>query len=197
MTLTALLLGMLSAGVYSVVNDWQDETSVLDDSIDQALILLQLERALTAAFPHSYIHPERLARYVYFTGTANELRFVSTVSPQRHIGLTGWNLISSAEDGLQLKLTPAYSDNPDVRFEELEPVSLLPDYTARFRYLIQRDLDEKLWLEEWPAEEMQSLPLAVEIVLTPRDSKNTGVLHVLAPIRANTHENIEPVQPVL
>ncbi len=197
MTLSALLLGMLSAGVYAVVNDWQNETSVLDTSLDKALVVLQLERALLAAFPHSYVDNERLARFVYFKGTSDELRFVSAISPQHQPGLTAWRLLSSADKGLQLTLTPAFSDNPDTRFELLEPLALLSNYKAEFRYLLQRNPDEKEWLEEWDGQVMQSLPLAVYIVLTPIDKQQgDAVLDLIAPIKTYRHEDIQPVLPV-
>lgn len=197
MTLSALLLGMLSAGVYAVVNDWQNETSVLDTSLDKALVVLQLERALLAAFPHSYVDNERLARFVYFKGTSDELRFVSAISPQHQPGLTAWRLLSSADKGLQLTLTPAFSDNPDTRFELLEPLGLLSNYKAEFRYLLQRNPDEKEWLEEWDGQVMQSLPLAVYIVLTPIDKQqDDAVLDLIAPIKTYRHEDIQPVLPV-
>ncbi len=197
MTLSALLLGMLSAGVYAVVSDWQNETSVLDTSLDKALVVLQLERALLAAFPHSYVDNERLARFVYFKGTSDELRFVSAISPQHQPGLTAWRLLSSADKGLQLTLTPAFSDNPDTRFELLEPLALLSNYKAEFRYLLQRNPDEKEWLEEWDGQVMQSLPLAVYIVLTPIDKQQDDpLLDLIAPIKTYRHEDIQPVLPV-
>ena len=196
MTLTAMLLGMLSAGIYTVVNDWQSETSVLDDTLDKSLVLLQLERALYAAFPHSYIDPERIRRFVYFYGDENELRFVSAVSPQRREGLTAWFLSSDPDEGLQLTLTPAYSDNPDVRFDELEVTTILPNYTAQFSYLVQRNDDQKEWLDEWIGEEMQSLPIAVYIVLSPIDETlDEDVLEVLASIKTWRHEDIQPTIP--
>src|SRR5688500_5020335 len=138
MGLSALLLGMLSAGVYSVVNDWRRETSVLDVTLDKALVVLQLERALMAAFPHTYTDQLRQSRFVYFNGSEDALSFVSAVSPQLQPGLTAWRLQSDDSDGLELTLTPALSDNPDVRFENLTPLPLLPDYVAEFRYLLQR-----------------------------------------------------------
>jgi general secretion pathway protein J len=194
MTLTALLLGMLSAGVYAVVNDWQDESAGLEEELDRALVLLQVERALQGAFPHSYIHPERLARFVYFHGDETGLSFVSTVSPQRQSGLTAWQLYSESGAGVWLRLTPAYSDNPDARLEQAEPALLLKDYRLQVQYLVSRGIDEKLWLDEWPAEEMQSLPLAVSLQWIP-DDPDLDTLEVLAPIRANRHEEIEPTLP--
>jgi general secretion pathway protein J len=194
MTLTALLLGMLSAGVYAVVNDWQDESAGLEDELDRALALLQVERALQGAFPHTYIHPERLARFVYFQGDDTGLSFVSSVSPQRQGGLTAWQLYTDDDRGVLLRLTPAYSDNPDARLDQAEPSVLLPGYRLRVRYLISRGIDEKLWLDAWPAEEMQSLPLAVSLQWIPDDNE-LDTLEVLAPIRANRHDDIEPTLP--
>ena len=197
MTLTAMLLGMLSAGIYTVVNDWQNETSVLDESLDKSLVLLQIERALFAAFPHSFIdYEETLNRQVYFYGDEQEMRWVSTVSPQRRTGLTAWKLVSDFDEGLQLTLTPAFSDNPDSRFDELEPTTILNNYTAEFRYLVQRNEDEKEWLDEWDGREMQSLPIAVYIVLTPIDELlDDEILEVLAAIKTWRHEDLPPTIP--
>lgn len=195
MALTALLLGMLSAGVYAVVNDWTDETSELDLALDKALVVLQIERALTGAFPHTYIN-EQFERHVYFAGGDNALDFVSAVSPQRKAGLTAWRLYND-DDGLMLKLTPAFADNPDARLEGLEPTPLLPGYRASYRYLLQRNPEEKEWLEEWDGAEQQSLPLAVHIVLTPLDDEIAEAeLEIVAPIRAWRHLEIEPIVPV-
>lgn len=196
MTLTAMLLGMLSAGLYSVVNDWQNETSVLDETLDQSLVLLQIERALVAAFPHSYIDYDSLERVVYFYGDEAEMRWVSAVSPQRRTGLTAWRLVSDPAEGVQLTLAQAYSDNPDTHLEELTPVSILGNYTAEFRYLVQRNEEEKEWLDEWSGEELRSLPIAVHIVFTPiDDSLNEEVLEVLAAIKTWQHEDIQPSIP--
>jgi len=196
MTLTAMLLGMLSAGIYSVVNDWQNETSVLDESLDKSLALLQVERALFAAFPHSYIDYDSFERVVYFFGNEFEMSWVSTVSPQRKTGLTAWRLISDFDEGVQLMLTPAFSDNPDFRFEEMEATTILPNYRAEIRYLVQRNEEEKEWVDEWNGMEMQSLPIAVHIVLTPIDELiDEEVLEILAAIKVWQHEDIQPTIP--
>jgi len=185
MTLTAMLLGMLSAGLYSVVNDWKRETSGLDRALDKSLVVLQLDRALQAAFAHTYVDPEKLARFIYFTGDERNVSFISTVSPQRNSGLTAWQLLSDDKEGVLLKITPAFSDNPDERLDALDAVPLLPGYRAELRYLVQ---------EEWEGNVRQSLPLAVELVLRPlqRDS-NDDVLEILAPIRSWRNPDIEPV----
>jgi general secretion pathway protein J len=191
MTLTAMLLGMLSAGMYSVVNDWERENSGLDASLDQTLVVLQLDRALQAAFPHSYIDLDRVSRFIYFEGTEDSISFVSAVSPQRQAGLTAWQL-ASTEEGVTLKLTPAFADDPTARLEELDAINVLPDYSADIRYLVQSDIDSKEWVDEWDGKERLSLPIAVHLVLTPNDDDNE-VLEVVAPIRTWRSQDIEPV----
>ncbi|HWK55601.1 MAG TPA: prepilin-type N-terminal cleavage/methylation domain-containing protein [Hyphomicrobiales bacterium] len=196
LALTALLLGVLSAGTYTVIGDWHRDTATLDDQLDQALALLQLERALMAAFPHSYVHPERLTRQLYFHGEQDELRFVSAVSPQRQAGLTAWRLVSSPRDGLMLALTPAFGDDPDVRFDSLDPQPLLPGYQAEFRYLLQLNPEEKVWQSSWDGEQSRSLPIAVEVVLRPLDDAEGQPLEIVAPIKSRLNPQIEPVTAV-
>jgi len=195
LSLTGLLLGMLSAGVYTVVSDWRRETTTLDTTLDKSLVILQIERALLAAVAHSYIDLERLSRFIYFEGSANELRFASMVSPQRRTGLTAWRLLSTPGEGVQLALTPAFSDNPDGRLEELQPQVLLPGYEIQFSYLVQRNTERKEWLDEWVGSDMQSLPLAVLVRFVPDDGQ-TEVLEIVAPIRAWRHDQIDPTIPV-
>ena len=92
--LTAMLLGLLSTGVYVVTQDWNRNSDQLDQSLDEALALLQLDRALHGAFPHGYTDPETLSRYIYFIGEDDYLSWVSTASPQRTPGLMTWELFS-------------------------------------------------------------------------------------------------------
>ena len=90
LALTALLLTLLSTGMYVVARDWKDNTERLDAKLDESLAILQIERALIAAFPHSFNSTETLLREVYFDGEDDRLSLVSTVSPQRLAGLTAW-----------------------------------------------------------------------------------------------------------
>src|SRR5690606_23660518 len=80
LALTATLLTMLTAGVYGVVRDWDNNAAGLENSLEEAVALLQLERALHGAFPHSYRDMETLGYHVYFDGQADQLSWVSTVS---------------------------------------------------------------------------------------------------------------------
>jgi general secretion pathway protein J len=188
-----MLLGLLSTGMYTVMNDWENDTSALDASLDETVAILQLERALQGAFAHSYRNDETLARYVYFNGEDETLSWVSTVSPQRSGGLTAWQLQSVDDEGVYLRLAPAMSDNPQPRLEETEPVLLLENYTARFSFLYEELDFSKRWREDWPGEELHMLPLAVHVLLTPLDSaRRKEPLNIIARVRANQHRSLRP-----
>ena len=168
--LTAMLLGLLSTSVFIVAEDWNRNSDVLDDSLDDALAILQIDRSLHGAFPHSFTDEETLSRQIYFTGQDDYLSWVSTVSPQRTAGLTTWELYSVDEEGVFLTMVPAYSDDPTERLLGAEPILLFEDYTAQ---------------------ELLSLPLAVHIRFDPVEEEKE-VLEVLARIRNNEHRSIQP-----
>jgi len=192
--LTALLLGLLSSGVYIVADDWNRNSDVLDKSLDQALAVLQIDRALHGAFPHSYTNFDTLGREIYFHGEDDYLSFVSAVSPQRSPGLTVWEMYSVADEGVYLSLVPAFSDNPTQRLSESEPILVLENYTAEFSYLYQDLNENRLWIDEWFGEEELSLPLAVYVRFVPeRDFEDVNEeLEIVARIKNNQHRSIRP-----
>jgi len=193
--LTALLLGLLSSGVYIVADDWNRNSDVLDKSLDQALAVLQIDRALHGAFPHSYTNFDTLGREIYFHGEDDYLSFVSAVSPQRSPGLTVWEMYSVADEGVYLSLVPAFSDNPTERLSESEPILVLENYTAEFSYLYQDLNENRLWIDEWFGEEKLSLPLAVYVRFIPeRDYEDMNEeLEIVARIKNNQHRSIRPM----
>ena len=192
--LTALLLGLLSSGVYIVADDWNRNSDVLDRSLDQALAVLQIDRALQGAFPHSYTNFDTLGREIYFHGEDDYLSFVSAVSPQRSPGLTVWEMYSVADEGVYLSLVPAFSDNPTQRLSESEPLLVLENYTAEFSYLYQDLNENRLWVDEWLGEEELSLPLAVYVRFVPeRDVEDVNEeLEIVTRIKNNQHRSIRP-----
>ena len=192
--LTALLLGLLSSGVYIVADDWNRNSDVLDKSLDQALAVLQIDRALQGAFPHSYTNFGTLGREIYFHGEDDYLSFVSAVSPQRSPGLTVWEMYSVADEGVYLSLVPAFSDNPTQRLSESEPLLVLENYTAEFSYLYQDLNENRLWIDEWLGEEQLSLPLAVYVHFVPeRGFEDVNEeLEIVARIKNNQHRSIRP-----
>ena len=192
--LTALLLGLLSSGVYIVAEDWNRNSDVLDESLDQVLAVLQIDRALHGAFPHSYTNFDTLGREIYFHGEDDYLSFVSAVSPQRSPGLTVWEMYSVADEGVYLSLVPAFSDDPKQRLSESEPILVLENYTAEFSYLYQDLNENRLWIDEWLGEEELSLPLAVYVRFVPeRDFEDVNEeLEIVARIKNNQHRSIRP-----
>ena len=189
--LTSLILGLLSTGVFLVADDWNRNSDVLDQSLDEALSILQIDRSLHGAFPHSFTNEKTLSRQLFFTGEDDYLSWVSTVSPQRSAGLTTWELYSVAGEGTYLTLVPAYSDNPRSRLDEAEPMLLFPGYEVEFSYLYEELDENKVWIEEWEAQELLSLPLAVYARFTPADDEKE-LLEIVARIRNNQHRSIQP-----
>ena len=199
LALTTLILGLLSSGVYIVAEDWNRNSDTLDAHLDEALVVLQIDRALHGAFPHSFTNEETISRQLYFVGEDDYLSFVSSVSPQRSPGLTTWELYSDGDTGVFLSLVPAFSDNPTGRLSQAEPQLILPGYDIEFSYLFE-DLDQtKVWRDEWYAEEAQSLPLAVYVNLIPfREFESSKEpIEILARIKANEHRSIRPVSSIV
>jgi len=189
--LTSLLLGLLSTSVFIVAGDWNRNSRALDETLDEALAVLQIDRALHGAFPHSFTNEETLSRQIFFTGEEDYLAWVSTISPQRLPGLTTWELYSVPDEGVYLGLVPAYSDNPGVRLEESLPTLIFPDYDIEFSYLYEELEENKAWTDQWEAQELLSLPLAVHVRLTPYDNTQEE-LEILARVRNNEHRSIRP-----
>ena len=194
LALTATLLALLSAAVFLVASDWNRDSDRLDGDLDNSLALLQIDRALHGAFPHSWLDEESLTRLVYFSGESEALSWVSTVSPQRRPGLAAWQLYNDEEQGVVLKLAPAFTDNPEERFEEAEASLLLPGYRAGFQYLYTELDESRQWIDEWYGDERQELPLAVHILFDPLDEAGDQdePLEILARIRNSRHRSIQP-----
>lgn len=203
LSLTAMLLAMLTAGVYGVIRDWDNNSEGLENTLEQTVAFLQLERSLQGAFPHSYRDPETLGRHVYFDGESERLSWVSSVSPQRNPGLTAWQIFSESNGNVMLQLAPALSDHPGERLDSAEPILLVQGYDLEIRYLYE-DLDfARRWRDEWSGMDLQSLPMAVHIRLIPADASGRGrtdptqQVDIVAPVFSTRHRSIQPTQEFL
>ena len=192
LALTALLLTLLSTGMYVVARDWNDESDRLDTALDESLAILQLERALLAAFPHSFNSIETLLREIYFEGEDDRLRWVSTVSPQRTPGLTAWSLEGITGEGVGVRIAPAFSDDPSARLEAAEVRLLLPNYDLEISYLREPNALTREWTDEWFGSEQAALPLAVRILFRATERERSDY-EIVAPIKAWRHRSIMPL----
>ena len=195
LALTALLLTLLSTGMYVVARDWNDNTERLDTKLDESLAILQIEWALIAAFPHSFNSTETLLREVYFDGEDERLRWVSTVSPQRLPGLTAWSIdaVSSGAtgEGIGVQTAPAFSDDPTARLDNVEPRIILPGYDLEISYLREPNALTREWTDEWLGSEQGALPLAVHILFRATGAEGRDY-DLIAPIKAWRHRSIMP-----
>ncbi|MBE9561873.1 MAG: prepilin-type N-terminal cleavage/methylation domain-containing protein [Proteobacteria bacterium] len=197
LTLSTMVILLLAVGMNIVMSDWERSDDRLENSLDKVLILLNVERALEGAYPHTYFHKDDNKRYIFFEGEEEYMVWVSTVSPGRHPGLQIWELSPSEKnDWLQIKVIPAFAGDPTERLEdEADSITILEGYKATFEYLYKDDKldDETEWLDKWSAKKLQALPNAVRIKLEAEG--DTEPLEIVALIQANKHQSIKQVKP--
>lgn len=194
MTLSVLLLTIVTAGMRTVVDEWQERsTGPFEERVDAGLILLQIERALLGAVPHGYVDQDTLERNVFFAGTDESLSWVSSVSPQAAQQLAAWQLGNDEREGVLLKSVPAFADSPLERLENATGSLVLPGYTLTVAYLDIDDVERPEWLEEWDGAEYQLLPMAVRLTLLPPDDSRESEFELTVPLLHRQHEDIQPV----
>ncbi|MEZ5672750.1 MAG: prepilin-type N-terminal cleavage/methylation domain-containing protein [Thiotrichaceae bacterium] len=198
LTISTMVLLTLTIGMNVVMSGWQNSSKRLDEDLDQMLALLQMERALEGAYPHSYLNKDENKRTIFFEGKSDELEWVSVVSPGRKPALTAWRLTPSQEKegGLELRTIPAYATDPTENLDKIEePLRLFEGYKVHFEYYYRNKQIESdsEWRDEWSGKDRLSLPKAVRIYLESSDTKQQS-LEIVALILANEHEQISPVQ---
>lgn len=197
--LSAFVLLVLAMGTNIVVKDWERSSSRLDDNLDQVLSLLQLERALTGAFPHLYLDRDENKKYLFFEGEEEKMTWVSTVSPGRKPGLTAWQILPNDEQeaGVQIRIVPSFAGNPLENLEKAEPVVTFKGYTVHFEYLYvdEKIKDDTKWLKDWSGKKLQSLPYAVRLRLEKVADTAENSLEMIALLPAREHNTMRPVKP--
>ncbi len=198
MTLAAMVMALLGGGLNLIIKDWQRSTDRLEEKLDNSLILLQIERAFQGAFGHLYMHPKDKRRYILFEGEKDQVIWVSTASPQREAGLYAWHIEPGKDKkGIQLRVVPAFADDPSNRLEKAEPLLLFDHHQVRFEYLDidpmgkDTEFEKSEWLETWSGEERQSLPHAVRMTLQKEDNKE-DTLEIIGLILAPEHFTLNP-----
>ncbi|MDM8564839.1 prepilin-type N-terminal cleavage/methylation domain-containing protein [Candidatus Halobeggiatoa sp. HSG11] len=199
LTLATMVILLLAMGMNIVMSEWERSGNRLENSLDKVLILLNIERALEGAYPHTYFNEDDNKRYIFFEGEEESMVWVSTVSPGRHPGLQIWELSPSKEnDWIQVKVIPAFAGDPTEHLEaesETDSITVLEGYKATFEYLYKDEKldDETEWLDKWSAKKLQALPNAVRMKL--ETDGDTEPLEVVALIQANQHQAIRPIKP--
>jgi prepilin-type N-terminal cleavage/methylation domain-containing protein len=198
LSLSAMVMLILAMGMNTVLKEWTRSGNILDKSLDKVLVLLQIERALEGAFPHTYMDREENKSSIFFEGEEMQLSWVSFVSPGRKPGLTAWQLLPGDDGtGIQIRHVSAFASDPTERLiEYAEKNTVLEGYRIYFEYLY---VDEKIeqeteWLKEWSAKEVQGLPNAVRVYLES-DNDTEQSLEIIAVIRAYEHERYNRKNP--
>lgn len=185
---------LLTMGMNLVFKEWTRSSNRLNNSLDKVLVLLQIDRALSAAFPHSYRDSNENKKYIFFEGEADKIAWISTVSPGRLPGLTAWQLLPSDESGLEIRIVSAVANDPTERLERQDnAIIALAGYKVSFEYLYVDDKfkEDTKWLTKWSAKKLQALPHAVRVYLDNGEDS----LEIISVILAHQHPKIRPVKP--
>lgn len=196
LTLSTFVMLTLAMSMSIVIKDWERANNYLDANLDQVLVMLQIERAFTGAFPHTYRKEKENKPTLFFVGEEDTVTWVSTVSPGRKPGLTAWQLSPSEEEtGVDIRIVSAFAGDPMENLEDATPIMVFEGYLATFEYLYKDEKieEESEWEKEWLAEEHQSLPSAVRMRLEKKEVTNDEQsLEMIALILANEHQSIRP-----
>lgn len=196
LALSVSIMLLLAAGMQVILKDWERNSSRLDQSLDQVLILLQLERALDAAYPHTYFDEDKKQPIVFFIGEEDKLVWVSTLSPGRKPGLTAWQLTPSEEstEGMEIRTIPAFAGDPTESLEQIEePIIVFEGYDVNFEYLYyDEQFEDTEWKKKWSGEDLRSLPNAVRIILENQEEQS---LEIIAHIKAYEHASLPRINP--
>ena len=195
MTLASLVLLTLTASGGYVLREWSKKKNSLDDSLEQTLFSLRLERALSGAYPHACRDRKKKMgkKKIFFEGDEHQISWVSTVTFGPLPGLAAWRL-NQQENAVSLSVLPGITGDPTERLEKSEPIATWPGWTLDIQYLEEKDnrglAPERTWRTVWQAEKERSLPVAVMIRLENKD--NFSFIPLIIPIKANQHETITP-----
>jgi len=202
MSLSSIVMVVLVGGFYMVTKNWETQETLLDNKIDNAMIQLELEKAIMGSFPYTY-QDSNSKQKIFFKGGREYVYFISTFSPSYDNKLTLWQMTASSDGaGVEILVSTALTGNPNKIIEQMkanqneenEPTIVFEGMNAEFKFLTVTESGTKNWLNSWDATLKKSLPLAVKIHLKTAEKKDDDDknLTLLAIILANEHQTIRP-----
>lgn len=197
LSLSAIVMLLLAVGINIVLKDWERSSNRLEDTLEMALVILQIERALEGTFPHYYLQLNENKKYLFFEGKKDKVTWVSTVSPGRQAGLTAWQIRPTSKEGIEIRIVPAFVNDPTKNLDKATPITTFEHYKPIFEYLYfdeQFPKDAK-WVEEWSAKKLQALPHAVRFRLERKRDDAKQATEIITFIQAYKHPMLRPLKP--
>lgn len=199
LSLSSMVLLILVGSFYQLSRNWEKQNYLLDEHIDQSLILIEIEKALSAAYPFTYKDETSLKNNIFFVGTSKKLQWVSTVSPSYDNNLMVWS-ITLLNNGFKLLVTPVLNGNPDNKIQyalsntEDSEMMLLNEYTITPAYLFKNLSGKKEWLDSWSVQEKQNLPIAVRLKFEViKENLKLTSFNLISPIAAHQYQPIRTI----
>ena len=168
LSLSSVVLLILVSSFYQLNRNWEQQNNLLDERIDNSLILIEIEKAISAAYPFTYKDKSSLKKNIFFMGQEKKLQWVSTVSPSYDGAIMIWSM-TLLDNGFELFVIPALSGNPENQInyalsnEETNKMILFEEYSIKLSYLFSDAEDQSEWLNLWSIDEKKSLPSAIRI----------------------------------
>ena len=168
LSLSSVVLLILVGSFYQLNRSWEKQNNFLDERIDNSLILIEIEKAISAAYPFTYKDKNSFKKNTFFKGQEKKIQWVSTVSPSYDGAIMIWS-ITLLDNGFELFVIPALSGNPEKQInyalnnEETAKMILFEEYSIKLSYLFSDAENKYEWLNIWPIDEKKSLPLAIRI----------------------------------
>ena len=196
LALSAIVLVILVGSFYQLSQNWQKQNNALDEQIDDALMLVEIERALSGAVAFSYRDEESAKKKTFFTGTEDTLQWTSSSSPSYNDRITIWS-VKVLEQGIKLLVTPVLKGDPQQQIDYAKKnipessMTLFENYQLNLHYLSE-SVDHKMqWLNKVPVENNNNFPRAIWLEFSgQRQNDDLPAFDLLVAIKsAKNHYN--------
>ena len=191
LSLSSVLLVVLVISFNQLSRIWENNNNQLDEKIDQSLIIMEIEKALSAAYPYTFKSEVSLKNKIFFVGENNKLQWISTVSPSYNDRIMIWS-IALSDKGFKLLVTPVLSGDPSNKIQHAlnnnknSEMLLFTQYKVTPSYLFNEASGNQEWLDSWPTDERQSLPNAIRLNFSATDDDSELKSYdIISPIAAN------------